>query len=68
MSWIGIILVVLGLYLAFKVAGFFLILVVLGLYLAFKVAGFFLKLLMWALVIFGIYWFAARYLGLPQLF
>jgi hypothetical protein len=50
MSWIGIILVVIGLYLAFKVAGFF------------------LKLLMWALVIFGIYWFAAPYLGLPQLF
>ncbi|WP_157475152.1 hypothetical protein [Lysobacter sp. Root494] len=50
MSWIGIVLVVLGLYLAFKVAGFF------------------FKLLMWALVIFGIYWFAAPYLGFPQLF
>lgn len=44
------------------------ILVVLGLYLAFKVAGFFLKLLMWALVVFGIYWFAAPYLGLPRFF
>ena len=50
MSWIGIILVLLGLYLAFKVAGFF------------------LKLLMWALVVFGIYWFVAPYLGLPQFF
>ena len=50
MSWLGIILVIVGLYLAFKVAGFF------------------LKLLMWALVILGIYWFAAPYLGLPQIF
>ncbi len=50
MSWIGIILVIVGLYLAFKVAGFF------------------LKLLMWALVILGVYWFAAPYLGLPPLF
>jgi hypothetical protein len=44
------------------------ILVVLGLYFAFKVAGFFFKLLMWALVVFGIYWFAAPYLGLPRFF
>lgn len=50
MSWLGIVLVILGLYFAFKVAGFF------------------LKLLMWALVILGIYWFAAPYLGLPALF
>lgn len=50
MSWLGIVLVIIGIYLAFKVAGFF------------------LKLLMWALVIFGIYWFAAPYLGLPALF
>ncbi|HEU0306493.1 MAG TPA: hypothetical protein VFR30_05950 [Lysobacter sp.] len=50
MGWLGIVLVILGLYFAFKVAGFF------------------LKLLMWALVILGIYWFAAPYLGLPALF
>lgn len=49
MSWLGIVLVVLGLYLAFKVAGFF------------------LKLLMWGLVILGVYWLAAPYLGLPPL-
>ena len=50
MSWLGIVLVIIGLYFAFKVAGFF------------------LKLLMWALVILGIYWFAAPYLGLPRPF
>ena len=50
MSWLGIVLVIIGLYFAFKVAGVF------------------LKLLMWALVILGIYWFAAPYLGLPRLF
>lgn len=49
MSWLGIILVIIGIYLAFKVAGFF------------------LKLLMWGLVIFGIYWFLAPHLGLPQI-
>lgn len=41
------------------------LLVIIGLYFAFKVAGFFLKLVLWALVIFGIYWLAAPYLGLP---
>lgn len=50
MSWIGIVLVILCFYLAFKVAGFF------------------FKLLLWALVIFGIYWLAAPYLGLPRFF
>lgn len=42
--------------------------VVVGLYLALKVAGFAMKLLMWALVLFGAYWFLAPYLGLPALF
>lgn len=41
------------------------LLVIIGLYFAFKVAGFFLKLVLWALVIIGIYWLAAPYLGLP---
>lgn len=49
-------------------SGLGIVLVILGLYFAFKVAGFFLKLLMWALVILGIYWFAAPHLGLPALF
>lgn len=44
------------------------LLVIIGLYFAFKVAGFFLKLVLWALVIFGIYWLAAPYLGLPRPF
>jgi hypothetical protein len=47
MSWLGIVLVVVGIYFALKVAG-----------LA-------MKLLMWALVLFGAYWFLAPYLGLP---
>ncbi|MEP6634120.1 MAG: hypothetical protein ABJA62_07910 [Luteimonas sp.] len=50
MSWLGIVLVVVGLYFALKVAGFA------------------LKLAMWALVLFGAYWFLAPYLGLPQIF
>lgn len=47
MSWLGIAVVVVGLYLAFKAVG---------------VA---MKLAMWALVLFGAYWFLAPYLGLP---
>ena len=43
-------------------------LVVIGIYLALKVTGFVFKLLMWALVLFGAYWFLAPYLGLPALF
>ena len=50
MSWVGIVLVVVGLYLALKVAGFA------------------LKLLMWALVLFGSYWFLAPHLGWPAPF
>lgn len=50
MSWFGIVLVVVGLYLAFKVAGFV------------------MKSLMWALVLFGLYWLLAPSLGLPSLF
>ena len=44
------------------------VLVVVGLYLALKVAGFAMKLLMWALVLFGAYWFLAPYLGWPAPF
>ena len=47
MSWLGIVLIVLGIYLALKVAGFA------------------LKLVMWVLVIAGVYWLLAPYLGLP---
>ncbi|MHB8912221.1 MAG: hypothetical protein ACYC42_06170 [Lysobacter sp.] len=43
-------------------------LVVVGIYFALKVTGFAVKLLMWALVLFGAYWFLAPYLGLPALF
>lgn len=50
MSWIGIVLVIVGLWLALKVAGFA------------------LKLLMWALVLFGLYWLLAPLLGLPPVF
>lgn len=42
--------------------------VVVGLYLALKVAGFAMKLLMWALVLFGAYWFLAPHLGWPAPF
>jgi hypothetical protein len=47
MSWLGIILVIVAAYFAFKVAGFV------------------LKLLLWAVVIIGLYWLVAPYLGLP---
>ena len=47
MTWVGILMVVLGLWLALKVAGFF------------------LKLLLWAVVLFGLYWLLAPHLGLP---
>ena len=47
MSWFGIVLVVIGLVLALKMAGFV------------------MKLAMWALVLFGLYWFLAPRLGLP---
>jgi len=50
MSWVGIVLVVVGLFLALKVAG-----------VAFK-------LLMWALVLFGAYWFLAPHLDWPAPF
>jgi hypothetical protein len=48
-SWLGIVLAVVALYLALKVAGFM------------------LKLALWALLLFGLYWFAAPHLGLPPL-
>ncbi|MDR6840949.1 hypothetical protein [Pseudoxanthomonas sacheonensis] len=47
MSWLGMLLIVLGIYLALKVAGFA------------------LKLALWVLVIAGVYWLLAPYLGLP---
>ena len=50
MSWIGILLVVVGLYLALKVAGFF------------------LKLVLWAVVLVGLYWLLAPWLGMPPPF
>jgi len=50
MSWLGIVLVVVGIYLAVKVVGFA------------------LKLALWALVLFGAYWFLAPHLGLPAPF
>lgn len=43
-------------------------LVAVGLYFAVKAAGFALRLAMWALVLFGLYWFLAPYLGLPHPF
>ena len=49
MSWLGIVLAVIGVYLAIKLVGFV------------------LKLTMWAVVIAGLYWFAAPFLGLPLL-
>ena len=49
MSWLGIVLAILALYLALKGAGFV------------------LKLALWALLLLGLYWFAAPYLGLPSL-
>ena len=50
MSWLGIVLVVVGIYFAIKVAGFV------------------LKLVLWALVLFGAYWFLAPFLGMPPPF
>ena len=50
MSWIGILLVVVGVFLALKVAG---------------VA---MKLAMWAVVICGLYWLLAPFVGLPRPF
>ncbi|WP_159015682.1 hypothetical protein [Cognatiluteimonas profundi] len=50
MSWLGIVVVLVALYLAIKVAGAV------------------LKLVMWALVLLGLYWFLAPYMGLPPLF
>lgn len=44
---------------------FGIVLVVVGLFLAFKVAGLAFKLLMWAVVIFGLYWLLGPMLGLP---
>jgi hypothetical protein len=44
------------------------VLIVVGLYLALKVAGFVLKLAMWGLVLLGVYWLLAPYLGLPAPF
>ncbi|HVE53209.1 MAG TPA: hypothetical protein VNB23_07465 [Ramlibacter sp.] len=44
------------------------VLVAVGLFFALKAVGFAMKLAMWALVLFGAYWFAAPYLGLPKLF
>ena len=45
-----------------------LVLAIIGIWLALKVAGFFFKLLMWALVLFGAYWFLAPLLELPRPF
>lgn len=50
MSWLGVVLAVIGVYFALKVVGFA------------------LKLAMWALALFGAYWFLAPHLGLPSLF
>ena len=44
------------------------VLVVVAGYFAIKVVGFLLKLALWALVLFGAYWFLAPYLGFPQPF
>jgi hypothetical protein len=44
------------------------VVVLVAIYLAIKVAGAVLKLLMWALVLLGLYWFLAPYLGLPPPF
>jgi hypothetical protein len=37
-------------------------------YFAIKVVKFVLKLFLWSAVLFGVYWFAAPLLGLPQPF
>lgn len=44
------------------------VVVLVALYLAIKVAGAVLKLVMWGLVLLGLYWFLAPYMGLPPPF
>lgn len=44
------------------------VLVLLGLYLAFKAVGLMMRMLFWAVVIAGLYWLAAPFLGLPMPF
>lgn len=41
---------------------------VIAAYLAFKVLGAAFKLILWLVVLGGLYWFTAPYLGLPVLF
>lgn len=41
------------------------LLAIVAAWLAIKVLGFLLKLALWAVVLFGIYWFVAPELGLP---
>jgi hypothetical protein len=50
------------------VSWLWIVVVVVALYLAVKVAGAVLKLAMWALVLLGLYWFLAPYMGLPRPF
>jgi hypothetical protein len=50
MSWIGLLIIIVCVWLALKVAGVL------------------LKVLLWALVLFGVYWLLAPLLGLPFLF
>jgi len=47
MTWIGVALALLCLYLLFKVVGFL------------------MKLLLWTVVLCGLYWAAATFIGLP---
>lgn len=47
MTWVGILLLIVCLWLAFKVVGFL------------------VKLGLWALVIGGVYWLGAHFMGLP---
>ena len=46
---------------------FGIVIVIIGIWLALKVVGVFFKLAMLALVLFGLYWFLAPYLGLPPI-
>lgn len=48
MTWVGILLLIVCIWLAFKVVGFL------------------FKLLLWAVVIVGVYWLLAHFLGLPM--
>jgi hypothetical protein len=41
------------------------IIAIIAAWLAIKVLGFVLKLALWVVVLLGLYWFAAPYLGLP---